>query len=488
MRNNITVALISTVLLTACNNDDDNTPSDADIELREIIQSAGLTGSPFTTEELTSLPDISDPDAQLGKRLFFSKSLSGDRDTACVTCHHPTLGGGDNLSLPIGVAAVEEDLIGPGRMHDPDAAHNDLGPTVPRNAPTTFNLAAWETAIFHDGRLEALTNGIRTPDSSFGVADPLAGDTLAHAQARFPVTSPEEMKGFNFDALDNQGIRDYLASRLGGYGAGAGDLTDNEYWLAQFRTVFSDAADTPAENVITEQRIFQLISIYERSQIFVDTPWKSYVEGNNNAISSDAKAGALLFFGNAGCSSCHSGDFFTDERFHNIAAPQIGRGKGHGTGEEDFGRSEVSGDEADKFKFRTPSLVNVEVTGPWTHAGAYTTLEATVRHHLNPQTALDNYDYDQLGQDGIQNLDKTLTNTQKAIDALTAERASNNTVLELVSLTDQEVNQVVSFLKSLTDPCVKSRSCLADWIADEIDDADPNGDLQVARDASGTVR
>jgi len=43
--------------------------------------------------------------AQLDMKLFYTKSLGGDKDSACVTCHHPMLGGGDNLSLSIGSEA-----------------------------------------------------------------------------------------------------------------------------------------------------------------------------------------------------------------------------------------------------------------------------------------------------------------------------------------------------------------------------------------------
>ena len=81
------------------------TPVDLDGMLRPILAAQGLTGDPTTGR---NLPDISDPLAQLGKKLFFSKSLSGDLDVACASCHHPALGGADGLSLPVGVGAVDD--------------------------------------------------------------------------------------------------------------------------------------------------------------------------------------------------------------------------------------------------------------------------------------------------------------------------------------------------------------------------------------------
>ena len=448
-----------------------------DKKIAGLILQKGLTATPMAGK---TIPTSNEPIVSLGKRLFFSKSLSGDRDTACVSCHHPLLGGGDNLSLPIGVAAEVPDLIGPGRMHRSDADEFDGGPTVPRNAPTTFNVAGWNTFLFHDGRVELKEDdSIRTPDVSSDQSDPLAGQNIVHAQARFPVTSKEEMKGFAHEDKDNQQIREFLAQRLGGYGDGTGLLPDTAYWLAQFRTGFNQPAAS-AEALITEQNISFAIGEYQRSQVFVTTPWQQYVQGNTQALSNSAKRGALLFFqdsksGGVGCSSCHSGDFFTDEGFHNIAMPQFGRGKGDGDGSGDFGRFRETADgqkateDLDKFTFRTPSLLNVEMTGPWGHSGAYTTLEGVIKHHLKPQNAVNNYDMGQLTQLGVQNLDKLNGNTQAALD-------HPNFALKSQKYTNQDVDDLVSFLKALTDPCTKDAACLAPWILDKDDDPDPNGD------------
>lgn len=475
MNNKFYALFLICSLFAGCNGST-NSPSQSNRlsnteQLDELVKQKGLTADPMQGK---NLPSSDESVVVLGKRLFFSKSLSGNRDTACVTCHHPMLGGGDDLSLPIGVDAVVADLLGPGRVHDAEAEAYDGGPTVPRNAPTTLNIAGWNNFLFHDGRTERLEDdSLRTPDVSFNSPDPLAGQNLVQAQARFPVTSPEEMKGFEHEDKDNQQIREFLAQRLGGYGNGIGLLSNTAYWLDQFRTTFNQPLAT-AESLVTEQNISFAIGEYQRSQVFTASPWKQYVEGDNTALSDAEKRGALLFLasendGGLGCSNCHSGDFFTDEGFHNIGIPQLGRGKGDGDGSGDFGRFRETADEIDKFAFRTPSLLNVEVTGPWGHSGAYTTLEDIVRHHLQPQDAVNNYDVGQLTQIGIQNLDKLQINTQEALDhsnfALTEQQYNNQNIADLVS-----------FLKALTDPCTQDSNCLAPWILDENDDPDPNGD------------
>jgi len=466
------------LLLAGCNNNNttsgDTTNNGVAVtdELRLVLLTSGITGDPTTGR---TLPKITDATSQLGMKLFFAKSLGGDNDSACVTCHHPTLGGGDDISLPVGVGAETPALLGPGRFHDVLATHHDGGPTVPRNAPTTFNLGLWDRVMFHDGRIESLGKtpgvngedgfGISTPDTGFGNADPTAGRTLSSAQSRFPVTSGEEMRGFVFEAGNgNTAVRTSLEAKLTALGS----------WGAEFTAAFGDPA-------ITYERIAEALAEYERSQVFVNTPWKAFVEGNTQAISASAQNGARLFFtrienGGANCVSCHTGDFFTDEKFHVIAVPQIGRGKGDNNGtlaNDDFGRFRVTGRAEDMYRFRTPTLLNVEVTGPWGHAGAYTTLEAMVRHSLNPTDAIANYDFSQLDAN-IQAADM-LTNTQFALDQLDANRlAAVPETHRDVIFTDNDVIDLVAFLKTLTDPCVKDRACLAAWIPD-VTDSDTDG-------------
>jgi len=486
------------LLLAACNSDEKTEPqptpeeqvNNLDTTLNDLIKANGLTGNHFTERDT---PDVNSNIVQLGKHLFFSKSLGGDRDSACVTCHHPMLGGGDNLSLSIGVEAQLPDLLGEGRTHDSNSPTYDGGPTVPRNAPTTFNIGGWDQFIFHDGRLESIGKtagkngndglGIRTPDSAFGIADPKAGNSLTHAQARFPVTSNEEMKGFNHLTKSNQQIRDYLAERIGGYGAAETELNDHTFWLTKFKEAFKQP-NASAEQLINEQNISFALGQYELSQVYVNNPWSEYVAGNTAALNDSAKRGAILFYqnteqGGANCVSCHSGDFFTDEKFHNIATPQIGHGKGDGdSGHEDFGRYRATKLASDKFAFRTPTLLNVANTGPWMHAGAYDQLIDAVKHSVNAKQAVDAYHNIVLKQQGIQNLETVATFAQSAM-------ASENFEGGALDLNEQNVDDLVEFLNALSDPCITDRECMMPWILVDDENQDSNGDQVIAIDQNG---
>lgn len=434
--------------------------SKLDLQLGDLIKRHKLTGSPTPSHPI---PDINSPKAQLGMKLFYSKSLGGDKTTACASCHHPMLGGGDNLSLSIGVAADKPNALGANRQTS-DFKHTQ----VPRNAPTIFNVVFWNKILFHDGRIEKLDNNeITTPDMPYPKSDLLAGESLVQAQARFPITSADEMRGEYLNASLNQTLRRALAERL------------QQNWLAEFQKGFNDPNGS-ATDLITEQNYSEAIAAYEQSQVLINNPWKAYVEGDKNAISDDAKKGAKLFFasqenGGAGCASCHSGDFFTDEKAYNTGMPQIGIGKENGkTGTNDFGCELTTKLAKDKFRFRTPSLLNVEVTGPWGHAGAYTSLEAVTRHMLSPEKSAKNYDTKQITQKNIE-LKDVKENTLEALNYGIHVKAKPN-------LTEDDVSHMLSFLKSLTDPCVFDRDCMSKWIPDA-DMNDPDGLMLHAVDA-----
>ncbi len=446
-----------------------------DVELRELIATRALTGDPVGARQV---PDLDDPLARLGMLLFFSKSLGGQFDAACASCHHPSLAGADELSLPVGVNAVDPDLLGQGRF-------NSQGiPIVPRNSPTSFNVALWDSGLFWDSRVESLgkelgqngaASGISTPDSGTLIIDTSAGANLAIAQARFPVTSDAEMRGDLDLGADNDSLRGHLAARIGNYGAGLGEIR-NGRWLAEFRSAFSSSAS--AEQLVTFENIVAAIGRYERSQTFVQNPWRDYVAGDNDAIGDQAKRGALLFLtsdnnGGASCFECHSGDKFSDERHHAVGTPQFGPGKGN-TNNNDFGRENITENANDRFRFRTPSLLNVATTAPYTHTGAYETLGEIVAHYNNPRGRVDDFfdngGWCQLAQyEFVVNCASLYPNAESnsnlALNKVTAEQNQNDPdALPNIGINNQEQGQIVAFLNALTDPCVEDANCVSAWI------------------------
>lgn len=505
----IIIALLLVIGLSACHQDEEELELLNDT-LVDIIDAHGLTGDPADGR---NLPEITDGKAQLGKALFFTKSLGGAFDAACVSCHHPMLGGGDGLSLPVGVDAVDQDgerahnLLGLGRFH---LLAGNL-PSVSRNAPTIFNVGLYDAGLFWDSSVASLgkelgangtSSGIVTPDSTgLSVADSLLllGASLSDAQARFPVISVPQMRSSFQSGESNEALRAALLSRFEG--------------RATWEELFVEAYGDP---IISFNRIAAALGAYENSQVFIETPWKAYIDGDEDALTDKQKQGARLFYtsinaGGAGCVNCHSGDFFTDEKHHLLAFPQFGEGKNNDSGNgssNDFGRENVTELAADRFHFRTPTLLNAEITAPYGHAGTYQTLEEAIAHHINPAAQLKTFFGEVNGEPYVEAADfcdlpqiaQIITVSGDACNdlyanayedsqaALAAMEDSNATsVLELASdITEEQIDQLVAFIKALTDPCVLDRECLSPWIidADDLDDF-PDGEALVAVDQEG---
>jgi cytochrome c peroxidase len=383
----------------------------------------------------------------LGNFLFFDKELSGNRNISCATCHHSLTDTGDGLSLPVG-----EGGRGLGVMRDTGEGAAAVHERVPRNAPPVFNLGAKEfRRIFHDGRVEpdaSQPSGFLNPA---GDDLPLGLENVLAVQAMFPVTSATEMAG--------QGTENVIAiAAAAGNLAGPGGVWE---LLAQRLQVIPDYVDLfmaayPGEitqaSDITFVHAANAIAAFEAVVWRADkSPFDGFLRGDGGAMSPNQKKGMGLFYGSAGCYRCHSGTFQTDHDFHAIAMPQIGSGKGDGfMGREDFGRERVTGDAADRYRFRTPTLRNVALTAPYGHDGAYNTLEGVIRHHLNPVGSLESYDTGE----AVLTLDPRLDPIDFIAHNEPTVRGAIAGQNELPprGLSDRDVDSLIEFLRALTDP------------------------------------
>jgi cytochrome c peroxidase len=179
-----------------------------------------------------------------------------------------------------------------------------------------------------------------------------------------------------------------------------------------------------------------------------DSPFDRYLSRDDFALSTEEKEGALLFFGRARCSTCHSGPLLGAQQFANAGVPQIGPGM-PGTAPLDLGRGEIDEHQFFHFSFRVAPLRNVELTAPYMHNGAYRTLEAVVDHYDDVRLALETYDVSQL--------DPAVRDRHHGDDStITAMLASLDGRLSVpLDLTADEKRRLVSFLRSLTDPAAR---------------------------------
>jgi cytochrome c peroxidase len=188
---------------------------------------------------------------------------------------------------------------------------------LPRRSPTLLNVA-WAEALFWDGRAGTLEE-----------------------QALGPIASPDEMNLPLEELVPKiQAVRGYVA------------MFERAY---------------PGEAVSTNT-IAKAIATFERTVVSGAAPFDRWVEGDEDAISTEAVRGFVVFNDKAKCASCHSGWRFTDDSFHDIGA--LG---------EDRGRAVVlEGIPAMEYAFKTPTLRDIDRRGPYLHDGSEPTLESVV--------------------------------------------------------------------------------------------------------------
>ena len=282
----LNLGMVILAFIFAAVNPQKRSPLTADQQLAQAMAAHQVT--PFTraispTAELFTL----------GQALFFDPLLSGNSDVSCATCHHPNFATGDGLPLSIGVG---------GTGLGPDRIATNPHTFIPRHAPELFNRNSelW-TVMFWDGRvaIESGYDGVNTPAAE---QIPTGLANVFVAQAMFPVTSRDEMRGERGDS-DIFGAPNELA-----------ELDDDQFvdmWekligrilaYPAYESLFTAAfPSTPASEFRFEHAATAIAAFEMDAFTFTDSPWDRYVAGDLSALTAEEKEGALLFFGAAGC-------------------------------------------------------------------------------------------------------------------------------------------------------------------------------------------
>ncbi|MDG1116979.1 MAG: cytochrome-c peroxidase, partial [Flavimaricola sp.] len=135
--------------------------------------------------------------------------------------------------------------------------------------------------------------------------------------------------------------------------------------------------------------------------------------------------------------------------FHAMGDVQLGPGKGarFETHARDEGRFRVTGNPADLYAFRTPSLRNVAQTGPYGHAGGHRSLASYITAHADPLAALEGYDRDEAVLPTFGAADWRILDDPIELAAIEAAVG-----FVPVPLTEEDLASLVAFLESLSDP------------------------------------
>lgn len=305
----------------------------------------------------------------LGKVLFWDEQLSTDNTMSCGTCHSMTAGGSDRRRArtagPDGILNNADDVFGSPGVIASDALNDYVRHAVFGTAPQVTGRnsmgvidAAFATDLFWDGRARTTFTDPQTGQvviptggglESQVVGPPLSDVEMAHAS-----------RNWNQVAEKLRTARP-LAIATGLPADVAAGLADQPDYPTLFARAFGDSA-------ITAARIAMAIATYERTLIANDTPWDRFNAGQTTALTPQQQQG-LQAFQASNCAVCHTPPMFSNQSFRNIGLRPPG---------EDLGRQIVTGNAADRGRFKVPSLRNVGLRQSFMHNGVFTTIPAVI--------------------------------------------------------------------------------------------------------------
>ncbi len=256
---------------------------------------------------------------ELGKALFFDPVLSANGERACASCHIPSKAFTDGKARSTAFNFKEH---------------------VKRNAPSLVN-SVFSTAYFWDGRSHYLQD-----------------------QVSEVVLQPDEMHGSYKEAV--QRIQE----------------------SKEYRYLFKKAFPRPAEAKISTNTINRAIAAYVQSLVALNSPFDRYMRKETELLDAAAIRGFNLFMGKAACGTCHFAPVFNGtvppkflESEFEVLGVTASADFNTPVLDQDLGRGGIIASEAYMHSFKTPTVRNVALTGPYMHNGAFATLEEVIEFY-----------------------------------------------------------------------------------------------------------
>ena len=360
----------------------------------QISEIASASQSPF--EDL----------AQLGEALYFDTNLSANRTMSCATCHDPSMAFKDpRVDVASGAFSLGDDGKSLGDRNAPMAAYAKFSPT--------FHVREDGVAVggqFWDGRAKDLAE-----------------------QAGGPPLNPIEM-----------GMPDKASI--------VARLREDEDYVAGFKAFFGDDVWSDADQAYGAMT--QAIASFEQDEQFApfDSKYDRFLRGDYK-MTPEEELGRVLFFSQqfTNCNTCHmlktsptaEGETFTNYEFHNIGVPRNVATRDAVRKDVDFTDNGLLDnaaidDLAYRGKYKTPSLRNVAVTGPYMHNGVFADLETVVRFYNKYNSKAE--------------INQTNPETGKPWgEPEVVETISLKELEQGDALDEKRINAIVAFLKTLTD-------------------------------------
>ncbi len=372
------------ILVWSCRDDDGNDFQDVNIgDLSNLTGADGELGRAIYTigdpdmfmipesYDLENIPqDPNNPlnaeKVALGKKLFYETGLGVDpanpdgmEKYSCASCHVPGSAFQAGIRQGIGEGGIGFGVEGEGRTPNPGYLVEDLD-IQPIRTPSAMNGAFNRTTLW---------NG------QFGAVGPNVGTESSWAEG-----TPIENNHLGFHGLETQAIAGFSVHRMGVNE----DLIMDTYYQELFKMAFPEYPESERYSKIT---IGLAIAAYERTLLTSQAPFQQWLKGDLNAMTDRQKVGGALFFGKAGCVSCHNSPVLGAEEFHAIGMPDLEGADILPVPDTDMdkvfrGRGGFTGNSDDDYKFKTPQLYSLKSMKFLGHGASYSTIREVIEYKV----------------------------------------------------------------------------------------------------------
>ena len=409
------------ILFSACRKDnDDGIPGELDERLVDALVTAsnGVGKSYYTmpsSSDLNNIPQdpknpLSVEKVELGKLLYHETGLGispmmpdNEGQFSCASCHFASAGFQANRIQGISEGGQGFGINGEGRIKDPDFNEADMD-VQPLRTPSAMNLA-YQTNLLWNGQFGATGVNIGT-------------------EANWTPDTPIETNNLGYEGLETQAIAGLKVHRMDI--DALPEIIENLGYKPMFDAAFSDV---PVAERYTRENTGLAIAAYERTLLANQSPFQKYLNGETNAMSGQEKRGAILFFTDAGCASCHNGPGLNNMEFHALGMKNLNDCpetvfNTEADNPAHLGRGSFTGNSDDMHKFKVPQLYNLTDSPFYGHGSSMRTIRQVVNYKNLAEAENSNVPQSQLAEEFVP-----------------------------LSLSTNEVSDIVAFLKySLYDP------------------------------------
>ncbi|MEM7161285.1 MAG: cytochrome c peroxidase [Bacteroidota bacterium] len=307
---------------------------------------------------------INQAKVELGKLLFHESAIgslpfyeSSAETYSCASCHHAAAGFQANVSQGIGEGGIGFGSHGEGRIPSPNYSIDDLD-VQPIRSPSILN-GCYQEVMLWNGQFGATGANIGT-------------------EGQWVPGSIEEHNNLGFEGLETQAIAGMKVHRMNLYST----FTDI---YPEYANLFNEAYSYLPEN----QRINNItaglaMAAFERTVLANESPFQKWLKGDFSAMSDSEKEGALLFFGKASCSNCHTGPALNKMEFHALGMKDLDEIPGtydtNDNEEENLGRGGFTQNPEDNYKFKTPQLYNLKDSKFYGHGASFNSVEEVINY------------------------------------------------------------------------------------------------------------